>query len=88
MAKNQFVLFNHSASLWCPAEGAPAPYIVWRKNGIVVQNSTSVRYQFYVTEKQNGSFHCEVDGHDGSDKKEVIVIVESKFIITTILNTK
>ena len=79
VAKTQFFLFDHCSSLWCPAEGAPAPYIVWRKNGIVVQNSTSVRYQLYVTEEHNASYSCEVDRHDGLDKKEISAIVESKF---------
>ncbi|KAJ7378871.1 hypothetical protein OS493_020476, partial [Desmophyllum pertusum] len=76
VAKTQFVLYNHSASLWCPAQGAPAPYIVWRKNGTVVQNSTSVRYEMNITEEKNEKYSCEVDRPDGLDKKEISLIVE------------
>ena len=80
MAKTQFVLFNHFSSLWCPAQGAPAPYIVWRKNGTVVQNSTSVRYQLNITEEKNEKYSCEVDTPDGLVKKEISPIIESKFL--------
>ena len=52
VAKTQFVLLNHSSSLWWPAEGGPAPRIVWRMNGTVVQNSTSVRLRIKVTEQK------------------------------------
>ncbi|KAJ7378872.1 hypothetical protein OS493_020477 [Desmophyllum pertusum] len=80
VAKTQFVFYNgHSSSLWCPAQGAPAPYIVWRKNGTVVQNSTSVRYEMNSTEEKNEKYSCEVDRPDGLDKKEINLIVESKF---------
>ncbi|KAJ7376912.1 hypothetical protein OS493_031503 [Desmophyllum pertusum] len=77
VAKTQFVLFNHSSSLWCPAQGAPAPFIVWRKNGTVVQNSTSVRYQLNTTEEKNETYSCEVETPDGLVKKEISPIIES-----------
>ena len=81
MAKTQFVLFNHSSSLWCPAEGGPAPNIVWRKNGAVIQNSTSVRYRLTITEEGNNTnYSCEVDSHGGLDKKNISVVVEGKFV--------
>ncbi|KAJ7385622.1 hypothetical protein OS493_015210 [Desmophyllum pertusum] len=81
VAKTQFVFYNHSASLWCPAQGAPAPYIVWRKNGTEVQNSTSVRYELEITEEKNEKYSCEVHRPDGLDKKEISLIVESKFFL-------
>ncbi|KAJ7376916.1 G2F domain, partial [Desmophyllum pertusum] len=76
VAETQFVLFNHFSSLWCPAQGAPAPYIVWRKNGTVVQNSTSVRYQLNITEEKNQKYSCEVETPDGLVKKEISPIIE------------
>ncbi|KAJ7385624.1 hypothetical protein OS493_015212, partial [Desmophyllum pertusum] len=76
VAKTQFVLYNHFSSLWCPAQGAPAPYIVWRKNDTVVQNSTSVRYELEITEEKNEKYSCEVHRPDGLDKKEISLIVE------------
>ena len=77
VAKIQSVLSNHFSSLWCPAQGAPAPVIVWRKNGIVVQNSTSVKYQLTITEENN--YSCEVKRQDGFDKKEISLVMESEF---------
>nr|XP_058952389.1 uncharacterized protein LOC131779819 [Pocillopora verrucosa] len=74
VAETQFVLLNHSSSLWCPAEGGPAPRIVWRKNGAVVQNSTSVRLQINVTEEEgNTNYSCEVDDQE---PKNISLVVE------------
>ena len=77
VAKIQPVLLNHLSSLWCLAQGAPAPVIVWRKNGIVIQNSTSVKYQLTITEGNN--YSCEVKRQDGFDKKEISLVMESEF---------
>ena len=78
MAKTQIVFFNHSSSLWCSAQGAPAPHIVWKKNGIVVQNSTSVRYRLTITEENKDKYSCEVKRQDDFDKKEIVHIIECK----------
>ena len=79
MAKTQFVLFNQTSSLWCPAQGAPAPSIVWRKNGIVVQYSTSVKHPLTITEENNDKYSCEVKKENGFDKKEIRLVIESEF---------
>ena len=79
MAKTQFVLFNQTSSLWCPAQGAPAPFIVWRKNERVVQNSTSVKYQLTITEENNDEYSCEVNKQDDLDRKEIRFVIESEF---------
>ena len=79
VAKTQFVLFNQTSSLWCPAQGAPAPFIVWRKNGIMVQNSTSAKYKLTITEENNNKYSCEVKTQDGFDKGEICLVVESEF---------
>ncbi|CAH3158154.1 unnamed protein product, partial [Pocillopora meandrina] len=76
VAKTQFVIFNQTSSLWCPAQGAPAPSIVWRKNGIVVQNSTGVKYQLTITEENNDKYSCEVKKENGFDKKEIRLVIE------------
>ena len=75
----QFVLFNYTSFLWCPAEGAPAPTIVWRKNGIVVQNSTSVRYNLGIVKENNSTYSCEVKTSDNLTKKELAIFIESEF---------
>ena len=80
-AQTQFVLLNHSSSLWCPAEGGPAPRIVWRKNGAVVQNSTSVRLLINVTnEERNTNYSCEVDSHGQLKRKNISLVFESKSV--------
>ena len=86
VSETQFVLLNHASSLWCPAEGGPAPRIVWRKNGAVVQNSTSVRLQINVTEEErNTSYSCEVDDHGQLERKNISLVVESKSQVTSLL---
>ena len=79
VAETQFVLLNHPPSLWCPAQGAPAPVIVWRKNGIVVQNGTSVLYQLNITGENNDDYSCEVNTQDSFDKKRIRLVIESEF---------
>ncbi|KAJ7335967.1 hypothetical protein OS493_013331 [Desmophyllum pertusum] len=74
----QFLLFNHSSFLWCPAEGAPAPIIFWRKGGIVVQNSTSVRYKLGIVTGNNVTYSCEVKSNDQLKKKELVLFIESE----------
>ena len=76
--KTQTVILNRTSNLWCPVEGAPAPYIVWRKNGIVVQNSTSVRYQLAAAEK-NVNYSCEVRRDKEISKREISLNIESEF---------
>ena len=78
--KTQYVLFNHSSPVWCPAQGAPAPFIVWKKNGIVVQNCTSVMFQLNIIEENNDNYSCEVNRQDGFDKKEIHLVMEREFL--------
>ena len=76
--KTQTVILNRTSHLWCPVEGAPAPYIVWRKNGVVVENSTSVRYQL-VPEEKNVNYSCEVRRDKEISKREISLNIESEF---------
>ena len=76
--KTQTVILNRTSNLWCPVEGAPAPYIVWRKNGVVVENSTSVRYQLIAAEK-NVNYSCEVRRDKEISKREISLNTESEF---------
>ena len=75
----QFVLYNYSSSLWCPAEGAPAPFIVWRKTGVIVQNSTSVRYKLDIVKGNKETFSCEVKNKDHVTKKDLVLLMQSEF---------
>ena len=56
----QYVFLNRTFNMWCPVKGAPAPYIVWRKDGDSVQNSTSITFQHKITSKNNVNYSCEV----------------------------
>ena len=56
----QYVFLNRTSNLRCPVKGAPAPYIVWRKDGVAVQNSTSITFQLKVTSENNVNYRCEV----------------------------
>ena len=76
--KTQTVILNRTSSLWCPVEGAPAPYIVWRKNGVVVQNSTSVRYQLVATE-ENVNYSCELRRDNNVSRSEISLDIEGEF---------
>ncbi|XP_066022571.1 uncharacterized protein [Pocillopora verrucosa] len=73
--KTQTVILNRTSNLWCPVEGAPAPYIVWRKNGVVVQNSTSVRYQLVAAE-ENVNYSCEVRRDNNVLRSEISLNIE------------
>ncbi|XP_022798292.1 uncharacterized protein LOC111336445, partial [Stylophora pistillata] len=74
--KTQYVLLNRTSSLWCPVEGAPAPYIVWRKNGVVVQNSTSIRYQLLETAENTANYSCEVRRGEKISWREISLNIE------------
>ena len=77
----QVVLHNQTSFLWCLAEGAPAPVIAWRKNGLVVQNSTSVRYSMGIVKRNNDNYSCEVKNNEKETmKKEFVISIESELL--------
>ncbi len=53
--KTQFVFLNRTSKLWCPVKGAPAPYIVWRKNGVAVQK---LNQSSKLDQKHERQLHC------------------------------
>lgn len=79
METPQFVLYNHYSSLWCLAKGAPAPFVIWRKNGIIVLNSTSVRYELGIVKGNKEIFSCEVKNNDQVTKNELVPFLEGEF---------
>ena len=78
--KTQSVSWKKKSSFWCPVEGAPAPYIVWRKNGVVVQNSTSVKYELLVTTENNVNYSCEVRSAEKILKREISLRIEGELL--------
>ena len=80
VAIKQFVLYNQTSTLWCLAEGVPAPIIFWRKNGFVVQNSTSVRYSMGIVKRSNDNYSCEVKkNNEETIKEKLVLFIESEF---------
>ncbi|XP_022810416.1 slit homolog 2 protein-like, partial [Stylophora pistillata] len=74
--KTQFVFLNRSSNLWCPVKGAPAPYIVWRKDGFVVQNSTSITLKLKITSENNVNYCCEVQSDGEIFRRNISLRVE------------
>ena len=66
------------ATLWCQAQGAPAPVITWRKDGKVLQNSTSVRYTISAWEAKEGDYECLATNSFGEKRKKLVAIQQSE----------
>ena len=75
--KTQFVFLNRNSNLWCPVKGAPAPYIIWRKDGVAVQNSTSITFQPQIT-SENANYSCEVKRDGEVLKRNISLKVEGE----------
>ncbi|CAH3152102.1 unnamed protein product [Pocillopora meandrina] len=74
--KTQYVFLNRTSKLWCPMKGAPAPYIVWRKDGVAVQNSTSITFQLKVTSENNVNYSCEARGDGEVLRRNISLRIE------------
>ena len=74
----QYVFLNRTSNLWCPVKGAPAPYIVWRKDGVTVQNSTSITFQPKTTSENNVNFTCEVRRDGEVLKRDISLKIEGE----------
>ena len=74
----QYVFLNRTFNMWCPVKGAPAPYIVWRKDGDVVQNSTSITFELNITSKNNVNYSCEVRRDGEVLKRNISLRIEGE----------
>ena len=74
----QYVFLNRTFNMWCPVKGAPAPYIVWRKDGDPVQNSTSITFQHKITSKNNVNYSCEVRRDGEVLRRNISLIIEGE----------
>ena len=79
--KTQYVFLNRTSKLWCPVKGAPAPYIVWRKDGVTVQNSTSITFQLKVTSGNNVNYSCEVRGDGEVSRRNISLRIEGEVLL-------
>ena len=74
----QYVFLNRTSNLWCPVKGAPAPCIVWRKDGVAVQNSTSITFQLNITSRKNVNYSCEVRRDGEVLKRNISLRIEGE----------
>ena len=79
--KTQYVFLNRTSKLWCPVKGAPAPYIVWRKDGVTVQNSTSITFQLKVTSESNMNYTCEVRRDGEVLRRDINLRIEGEVLL-------
>ena len=79
--KTQYVFLNRTSNLWCPVKGAPAPYIVWRKDGVAVQNSTSITFRLKVTSENNVNYSCEVRKDGEVLKRDISLRIEGEVLL-------
>ena len=79
--KTRYVFLNRTSNLWCPVKGAPAPYIVWRKDGVAVQNSTSITFQLKVTSENNVSYSCEVRRDGEVLRRDISLRIEGEVLL-------
>ena len=80
-ANTQYVFLNRTSKLWCPVKGAPAPYIVWRKDGVTVQNSTSITFQLQVTSEDNVNYSCEVRRDGEVLRRNISLRIEGEVLL-------
>ena len=62
-------------------KGAPAPYIVWRKDGVAVQNSTSITFQLKVTSQNNVNYSCEARGDGEVLRRNISLRIEGEVLL-------
>ena len=79
--KTQYVFLNRTSKLWCPVKGAPAPYIVWREDGVAVQNSTSITFQLKVTSENNVNYSCEVRRDGEVLRRDISLRIEGEVLL-------
>ena len=65
--------FNSTTSLTCNAQGGPNNMFVWRRQGMIVSNS-SVLELTMITGSDGGVYECTVTNDAGSDMNSATVI--------------
>ena len=62
--------------LKCKAEGVPTPFVIWRKDDLVIQNHTGLHTNLMrenASEADEGVYVCEASNSAGSDSYRVEV---------------
>jgi len=74
--------------LECEAKGVPAPLVIWRKNGTIIQERTNRTYFKHdnATTDDGGMYKCEASNSAGNDSYMVVVKIKPvKEVIKTIV---
>jgi len=74
--------------LECEAKGVPAPLVIWRKNGTIIQERTNRTYFKHdnATADDGGMYKCEASNSAGNDSYMVVVKIKPvKEVIKTIV---
>ena len=64
--------------LECEAKGVPAPLVIWRKNGTIIQERTNRTYFKHdnATADDGGMYKCEASNSAGNDSYMVVVKIK------------
>ncbi|WKY14383.1 hypothetical protein Q1695_000157 [Nippostrongylus brasiliensis] len=76
---NPSVIVGRPITLWCPVTGHPFPTIIWRKDGVEVTGSTSIRISddgqmLEIVEAQrehSGTWVCSAENDAGAQELEI-----------------
>ena len=79
---NVLTSFSSTVSITCTAQGGPDNMFVWRRQGMIVSNS-SVLELTMITGSDGGVYECTVTNDAGSDTASTTVI--SKYFINFLL---
>ena len=61
---------GYVTTLWCQAQGSPAPVITWIKNETVLQNTTSVTYE--QQRDAQGVYKCMASNLFGATQQKTL----------------
>ena len=70
-----------TTTLWCQAQGSPAPVITWIKNETVLQNTTSVTYE--QQRDAQGVYKCMASNLFGATQQKTLrVYRQGSFLLS------
>lgn len=92
----QYVVRGDDATLICNVSGHPKPSVIWRRNGLVIEDEETMKYSEPVvgllrinntTKEDTGIYTCIASNSKGKDELNVTLTVLSKCIYFTTYNS-